>query len=110
MARGSALFSHPCMHTALAASLLLPLTGAAQAPGVHHGTASSSFSVMLTIRPAFRILETRQVPGGYEYRIWTNLKNAKLNGREYRFERIGETTLVVPGEIIQSPIEQQQGS
>ena len=106
MSRGSALFSHPCMHTALAASLLLPLTGAAQAPGVNQKSASSSFSVTLTIQPAFRILETRQVPGGHEYRIWTNLRNVQLNGREYRFERVGETTLVVPGEIIQSPLQQ----
>jgi hypothetical protein len=105
MPRDSARLSLPCMHAALAASLLLPMSGAAQAPTPHHRGTASSFSVTLTIRPAFRILETRPVPGGHEYRIWTNLKNARLNGRDYRFERVGETTLVVPGGPIESPLK-----
>lgn len=101
----SASLGRQCMHAALTASLLLPLAGAAQAPTPHPRSTSSSFAVMLTIRPAFRILESRPVPGGHEYRVWTNLKNARLNGRDYRFDRVGETTLVVPGSLIEPPLK-----
>ena len=34
--------------------------------------------------------------GRYEYRVWTNKPSVMLNGREYRFNRVGETTLKVP--------------
>ena len=84
----------------MATGLLLPLHGAAQAPQMGRG-ASSSFSVSITIRPQFRILESRPVSGGHEYRVWTNMKSVQLNGREYRFERVGESTVVVPGELIE---------
>ncbi|MDM0045082.1 hypothetical protein QTH91_11365 [Variovorax dokdonensis] len=89
----------------MTASLLLPLAGAAQAPTPHSRSGSSSFPVTLIVRPTFRILESRAVPGGHEYRVWTNLKNARLNGRDYRFDRVGETTLVVPGGPIESPVK-----
>jgi len=97
---GSVSVSHSWVQVALATGLLLPLHGAAQAPQMGRG-ASSSFSVSITIRPQFRILESRPVSGGHEYRVWTNMKSVQLNGREYRFERVGESTVVVPGELIE---------
>ena len=106
---------HPWLHIAVAAGLLLPLYCSAQT--VPQGrTATSSFSVRITIRPQFRILETRPVAGGHEYRVWTNMKSVQLNGQEYRFEHVGEATVVVPGALIEAPADQaapalaQQGS
>jgi len=103
--RPSALFGHPYLHAVLATSLLLPLQGAAQVPAAGSKSASSGFGVMLTVRPAFRVLETKAVPGGYQYRVWTNMKTVQLNGAEYRIERVGETTLVVPGALIEPPVQ-----
>ena len=106
MSRSSALFGHPYLHAALATSLLLPLQGAAQAQAAGAKSASSGFGVMLTVRPSFRILESSPVPGGYQYRVWTNMKTVQLNGRDYRFERVGEATLMVPGALIEPPAQQ----
>ena len=97
---GSVSVSHSWVHVALAAGLLLPLHGAAQSPQMGR-SASSGFSVSITIRPQFRILDSRPVSGGYEYRVWTNMRTVQLNGREYRFDRVGESTLVVPGALIE---------
>lgn len=98
-----AISSHPWAHVALATGLLLPLSGAAQLPT--GGRASSqSFSVSITVKPQFRILESRAVKGGYEYRVWTNMKSVLLKGQEYRFERIGESTVTVPGDRIEQAL------
>lgn len=101
----SALVGHHCMHAALAASLLLPLACNAQGQAGQKSV-SSAFSVTLTVRPAFRILEMTPVGDGHQYRVWTNLKKVQLNGREYRFERVGESTLVVPGPPIEPPVDE----
>lgn len=106
---------HPWLHVAIAAGLLLPLQGAAESMAGGR-TATSSFSVSITIRPQFRILESRPIAGGHEYKVWTNMPSAQLNGREYRFQRVGENTLSVPGALIElapdtvPPGPAQQGS
>jgi hypothetical protein len=100
------LAGHPWVHVAFATGLLLPLSGAAQLPaGNRNG--SASFSMSITIKPQFRILESRAVSGGHEYRVWTNMKSIQLNGNEYRFERVGEATVMVPGELIEQPMAAQ---
>ena len=93
-----AFFREPRLPVALAAGLLVPLAGAAQpVVGVKNiKAASTEFSVTLTVRPAFRILNVAPVQGGHEYRVWTNMKSIHLNGREYRFQRAGENTFVLP--------------
>lgn len=76
---------------------LLLLPGVARAV---EGAASTSASARVTLRivvaPVFRILQVRAVPGGYEVRVWTNLRSAHLAGREYRFAHVGETLVIVP--------------
>ena len=96
--------SHPWVHVAIATGLLLPLQAATQSIPAHRN-ASTGFTVSITVRPQFRILESRPVSGGHEYRVWTNMKTVELNGREYRFERIGEATVVVPGALIEMPAQ-----
>ncbi|HSW16321.1 MAG TPA: hypothetical protein VLJ86_03785 [Ramlibacter sp.] len=100
-------FRDPRLPLALAAGLLLALPGAAQPAGEFKTVkaASTDFSVRLTVRPAFRILNVRPVAGGLEYRVWTNMKSIHLNGREYRFQRVGENTLVVPS-LVAGPAPQ----
>jgi hypothetical protein len=103
---GAASVSHPWVHVALATGLLLPLSGAAQLPSGGQKT-SSSFSVSVTVQPQFRILESTPVSGGHEYLVWTNMRSIQLNGNEYRFDRVGEATVVVPGELIEHPMPAQ---
>lgn len=98
------LASHPWLNVALATGLLLPLGGAAQVPGTGR-SASASFGVSVTIRPQFRILESKAINGGHEYRVWTNMRTVQLNGQEYRFERAGEATVVVPGALVEVPAD-----
>jgi len=95
---------HPWVHVAIATGLLLPLQAATQSIPAQRN-ASSGFTVSITIRPQFRILESRPVSGGHEYRVWTNMKTVELNGREYRFERVGEATVVVPGALLDMPAQ-----
>lgn len=83
------------MKSALSALLLLPLACAAEtAVGANSATGRLSFRVV--VPPVFRVLQVTPVTDGYEYRIWTNKPSVMLNGREYRFNRVGETTLKVP--------------
>lgn len=97
---------HPWVHVALATGLLLPLSGAAQlAPGTR--AASSSFGVSITIKPQFRVLESRPVNGGNEYRVWTNVRSVQIRGQEYRFDRVGEATIMVPGELMAGELVDQ---
>ena len=99
---GSVSVSHPWVHVAIATGLLLPLQAATQSmPG--NRSASSSFAVSITVRPQFRILESKPVAGGHEYRVWTNMRSVQLNGQEFRFERVGEATVTVPGALVEMP-------
>ena len=75
--------------------LLAPLLCAGESKlGSTSATAHLSFRVV--IPPVFRVLQVTPVKDGYEYRVWTNTPSILLNGREYRFTRVGETTLTVP--------------
>lgn len=80
---------------ALLALLLVPMFSIAESI---HGTNSASSRLRFTVvvPPVFRVLETTVTMEGYEYRVWTNKKSVVINGREYRFDRVGETTLKVP--------------
>jgi len=62
------------------------------------GAASASARVTLRVivPPVFRILQVTPLPGARAYRVWTNMASVSLQGRLYRFEHVGETTLVVP--------------
>jgi hypothetical protein len=83
------------MKSALSALLLLPLACTAETTlGVNSATGRLNFTVV--IPPVFRVLQVTPVTGGYEYRVWTNRPSVMLNGREYRFNRVGETTLKIP--------------
>ena len=35
--------------------------------------------------------------GGHEYRVRTNMASVVIKGREYRFDKVGEATFMVPG-------------
>lgn len=75
--------------------LLAPLLCAGESKlGSTSATAHLSFTVV--IPPVFRVLQVTPVKEGYEYRVWTNTRSILLNGREYRFQNIGETTLTLP--------------
>lgn len=50
----------------------------------------------VNVPPVFRILQSTPVAGGHEYRVWANMKTIAINGKEYRLNRSGETTLFVP--------------
>ena len=92
---GSAFSTGVCMKSALSALLLLPLACTAETTlGVNSATGGLNFTVI--IPPVFRVLQVTPVTDGYEYRVWTNKPSVMLNGREYRFHRVGETTLKVP--------------
>lgn len=60
-------------------------------------SATGQIRVTLVVLPVFNVLEVTRVKDGYEYRIWTNSKSVVLGGREYRFSKVGETTLKVDG-------------
>jgi hypothetical protein len=68
-----------------------PLAGASRATG--------QLMVTLVVPPIFNVLEVTPVKDGYEYRVWTNVKSMVIRGREYRFGKIGETTLKVDGDV-----------
>lgn len=61
--------------------------------GSSRATAHISFNVH--VPPVFNVLQATPVAGGYEYRVWANMKSIAINGKEYRFTRVGETTLFV---------------
>ena len=62
------------------------------------GTSRARISVSVVIPPVFRVIQIKQIPGGHEYRIWTNMRSAYLQGRQYHFTQVGESTVVVPGD------------
>jgi hypothetical protein len=79
--------------------LLLPLPLRLSSAEPTHGTNSSTarFGVTMVVLPTFKVLEVTPVKGGHEYRVWTNMKSVVIKGREYRFDKIGETRLMVAG-------------
>jgi hypothetical protein len=84
-----------CMKSALSALLLRPLACLAETRlGADSATARLNFTVV--VPPVFRVLQVTPQAGGYEYRVWTNQRSVLLNGREYRFNQVGESTLRVP--------------
>lgn len=60
------------------------------------GRTSARLRFTVVIPPVFRVLQVTPTLEGYEYRVWTNTRSILLNGREYRFSRVGETTLTLP--------------
>lgn len=64
------------------------------------GRASGRLRFTVVIPPVFRVLQVTPTLDGYEYRVWTNTRSIVLNGREYRFSRVGETTLTLPAQGI----------
>jgi formylmethanofuran:tetrahydromethanopterin formyltransferase len=81
---------------ALAASLLLaPMLCVAES-GFGSNAATARVRITVVVLPVFRVLQVTPAAKGYDYRVWTNLKSIVLDGREYRFERVGENTLRVP--------------
>ncbi|MBT2305324.1 hypothetical protein J7E70_33520 [Variovorax paradoxus] len=79
--------------TVLLLPLALPCTAASDGAS-NRATAHISFKVH--VPPVSRILQTTLIAGGYEHRVWANTKPIVINGKEYRFTRVGETTLFVP--------------
>lgn len=89
-----------CAKRALFALFLMPpLCMAENAMGSNGAAAQhqNQLSIRLVVRPVLRVLDVTPVKDGQQYRIWTNMKSATFQGREYRFDRIGEHTLTVPG-------------
>lgn len=78
--------------TVLLLSFALPCAAESVA-GSSRATAHISFNVH--VPPVFKVLQATPVAGGYEYRVWANMKSIAINGKEYRFTRVGETTLFV---------------
>jgi hypothetical protein len=77
--------------------LLLPLAlpcASESGTGTRNATAHISFKVH--VPPVFKVLQTTPTAGGYEYRVWANMKSIAIDGKEHRFTRVGETTLFVP--------------
>lgn len=75
-----------------AACLLAPMLCVAESiDGTR--TATSQLRLSVVVPPVFRVLQVRPTRDGYDYRIWTNMRTVVIDGREYRFDQIGETTL-----------------
>ncbi|MBT2304189.1 hypothetical protein J7E70_27520 [Variovorax paradoxus] len=64
--------------------------------GAVSSRAIGHISFKVHVPPVFKVLQATAVADGYEYRVWANLKSVAVNGKEYRFTRVGETTLFVP--------------
>jgi len=91
----SRLFKGVCLKSVLSAMLLLPLACMAETRvGANSVAARLNFTVV--VPPVFRVLQVTPVAGGYEYRVWTNQRSVVLDGREFRFSQVGESTLRVP--------------
>lgn len=80
---------------ALLALLFVPL--ACVAESLQDGSsATSRLSFTVVVPPVFRVLQISPLRDGHEYRVWTNIRSIVINGHEYRFRHVGETTLKVP--------------
>ncbi|HSW16329.1 MAG TPA: hypothetical protein VLJ86_03825 [Ramlibacter sp.] len=101
----SAFFGGPCVRAALLAGLLLPLLCAAES-ALGSKSASARVTLTVVVPPVLRILQVTSVPAGLEYRVWTNMRSVHFYGRVYHFERVGQTTLTVPGSAVGAYIHQ----
>lgn len=77
--------------------LSLPLQLSSAEPTRDMNSATGRFNLTMIVLPTFKVLEVTPVKGGHEYRVWTNMKSVLIKGREYRFDKIGETTFTVAG-------------
>jgi len=77
--------------------LPLPLQLSSAEPVRDAQRATGRFNISITVLPTFEVREIRPVKGGHEYRVWTNMASVTIKGREYRFDKVGEATFVVPG-------------
>ncbi|HWT17542.1 MAG TPA: hypothetical protein VN280_01370 [Variovorax sp.] len=77
--------------------LLLPLRLGSAEPIHGMGSATARFNVTMIVLPTFKVLQVTPVNGGHEYRVWTNMKSVLIKGREYRFDKVGETAFTVAG-------------
>ena len=83
------------MKTLLIVLALLPsLCAADQAWGSKSASAQLLFKIV--VPPVFKIVQARQVDGGMEYRVWTNVRSIVFQHRAYHFSSVGETLLYVP--------------
>jgi hypothetical protein len=64
--------------------------------GAESSRATAHISFKVHVPPVFKVLQTTPLAGGHDYRVWVNMKTIAINGKEYRFTRVGETTLFVP--------------
>ncbi|NDZ12722.1 hypothetical protein C7T35_10200 [Variovorax sp. WS11] len=62
------------------------------------GTSSATANIKFTVEvsPVFKVLRTTPAVDGYEYRIWTNIKSVVIDGKEYRFNGVGEAIVFIP--------------
>jgi hypothetical protein len=85
-----------CLRVAVAAAaaacLLAPMLCAAEST-YGTGTATSQLRLTVVVPPVFRVLQVTPTRDGYDYRVWTNMRTVVIDGREHRFDKIGETTL-----------------
>lgn len=77
--------------------LPLPLQLSSAEPMRGMNSATGRFDLTIVVLPTFKVLEITPVKGGHEYRVWTNMKSVLIKGREYRFDKVGETTFMVAG-------------
>jgi len=77
--------------------LLLPLRLGSAEPTHGPQSATARFNVTMIVLPTFKVLQVTPVNGGHEYRVWTNMKSVLIKGREYRFDKVGETAFTVAG-------------
>jgi hypothetical protein len=77
--------------------LLLPLRLGSAEPMHGVSSATARFNVTMIVLPTFKVLQVTPVNGGHEYRVWTNMKSVLIKGREYRFDKAGETAFTVAG-------------
>lgn len=77
--------------------LLLPLRLGSAEPMHGVSSATARFNVTMIVLPTFKVLQVTPVNGGHEYRVWTNMKSVLIRGREYRFDKVGETAFTVAG-------------
>ncbi|MBT2334954.1 hypothetical protein J7E49_13685 [Variovorax paradoxus] len=77
--------------------LLLPLRLGSAEPVHGMNGATARFNVTMVVLPTFKVLQVTPVKDGHEYRVWTNMKSVLIKGREYQFDKIGETTFTVAG-------------
>jgi len=76
--------------------LLLPLQLSSAEPARDTNKATGRFNLTINVLPTFEVLEVTPVKGGHAYRVRTNMASVTIQGREYRFDKVGETTFMVP--------------